>query len=237
MIMTNKEKLNKAIEQDINMQDCYNEIIRKIGESEEMKKKNNMWKWSLVPICLVVVISGFLVFNSRNDNKTILENKPYIDEVNDVTLNINEITNNVVGTPKIDAEVKIVRDNDADFPIPYGIINIPKDLDKTYKYILYGRENKDSKDYNKLINYEIGYSDDLDRSIQIAFSKDHKPVRDYHFSDEGSKSTTINGVELKIYKFENIYFTEFEFNGYNFDIETTKITEQELSSLLTSILK
>ena len=29
-IMTNKEKLNKAIEQDINLKDCYNEVIKKI---------------------------------------------------------------------------------------------------------------------------------------------------------------------------------------------------------------
>jgi len=28
-IMTNKEKLNKAIEQDINLKDCYNEVIKK----------------------------------------------------------------------------------------------------------------------------------------------------------------------------------------------------------------
>ena len=54
---------------------------------------------------------------------------------------------------------------------------------------------------------------------------------------EGSKTTTINGVELKIYKYEDIYFTEFKFNDYYFDIETSKITEQELSDFLLSIMK
>ncbi len=134
--------------------------------------------------------------------------------------------------------MKVVTNNDVNFPIPYknGIV-IPKDLDITYKYIFYFRENKESKEYNILGNYEIIYDNGDDRSIKISYSKDNKPVRDYYFSEEGSKVTTINGIELKIYKFENIYFTEFKFNDYNFDIETSKITEQELSIFLLSILK
>ena len=49
--------------------------------------------------------------------------------------------------------------------------------------------------------------------------------------------TIINGVVLKIYKLEDIYYTELNYNGYNFDIETSKITEQELATFLLSILK
>lgn len=237
--MTNKEKLKRAIEHDINPKDYYNKIINQIEKGEKRNMKKSIWKWSLVPICLVVVISGVLFLNYQNDNKTILKNKPYVDETNNVTLNINEIDSNKVGMPRLDADVKVVTNNDVNFPLPYknGLVNIPKDLDKTDKYIFYFRENKESKDYNILGNYEIIYSNDNDRSINVKYSKDSKPVRDYYFSDEGSKITTINGVELKIYKFENIYFTEFEFNGYNFDVETSKITEQELSNFLLSILK
>lgn len=237
--MTNKEKLKRAIEHDINPKDYYNEIIDQIKKGEKMKNKKNMWKWSLVPICLVVVISGVLFLNYRNDNKTILKNKPYVDETNNITLNINEINSNKVGMPKLDADVKIVTNNDFNFPLPYknGVVNIPKDLDKTNKYIFYFRESKESKDYNILGNYEIIYSNDNDRSINVKYFKEHKPARDYYFNEEGSKTTTINGVKLKIYKFENIYFTEFKFNDYNFDIETSNMTEQELSTFLLSVLK
>lgn len=237
--MTNKEKLKRAIEHDINPKDYYNKIIDKIEKGEKKDMKKSMWKWSLVPICLVVVISGVLFLNYQNDNKTILKNKPYIDEVNNVTLNINEINSNKVGMPRLDADVKVVTNNDVNFPLPYknGLINIPKDLDKTDKYIFYFKENKESKDYNILGNYEIIYSNDNDRSINVKYSKDNKPVRDYYFSEDGSKTTIINGVELKIYKFENIYFTEFKSNDYNFDIETSNITEQELSTFLLSVLK
>lgn len=238
--MTNKERLKKAIEQDINLKDYYNEIINQIEERKriKMKKKNNMWNFSLIPICLIVAISGVLFLNYQNDNKTFLKSKTYVDKENNIMLNINELDSNKVGAYKIDADVKIVTNNGFNFPLPYKdeLVDLPKDLDKNYKYIFYFRENKESKDYNILGNYEIEYSNDNDRSIQIKYSKDYKPVRDYYFSDEGSK-TTINDIELKIYKFESIYFTEFEFNGYNFDIETFKITEQELLDFLLSILK
>ncbi len=208
--MTNKEKLKNAIEEDINPQNYYYEIINKIEKGAKMHK-NNVWKWSIVPICLVVIISGVLFLNYHNDNKTILKNKPYVDEKNNITLNINEITDNKVSQPLLDADVKVVANNDINFPLPYknGIVDIPKDLDKTYKYIFYFRENKESKEYNILGNYEIIYDNGDDRAIKVAYSKDNKPARDYYFSEEGSKITTINGIELKIYKFEKIYFTEY----------------------------
>ena len=237
--MTNKEKLNQAIEQDMNWKDCYNEIIRKIEEGAKMTKKNNSWKWSLVPICLVVIISGVLFLNNQNDNKTKLENKPFVEEKNNVTLNINEIQSDQSGT-FLDAaiDVKTVTANDVNFPLPYEYeINLPKDLNKTYRSIVYTRENTNSKEYNILNSYSIEYTNDFERTIKVAYSKEYKPIRDYYFSEEGNKSTTINGVELKIYKFEDIYFTEFNYKGYNVDIETSKITEQELSTFLLSIVK
>ncbi len=236
--MTNKEKLKNAIEEDINPQNYYQEIIEKIEKGENMKN-NNVLKWSIVPICLVVVISGVLFLNSQNDNKTILKNKPYIDEKNNVTLNINEVNNKKGGTYKIDADVKIVTNNAVNFPLPYKnrIVDIPKDLDNTSKYIFYFRRDKESKEYNILGYYEIIYDNGADRSIKVSYSKDNKPARDYHFSEKGSKTTTINDIKLKIYKYEDIYFTEFKYNDYNFDIETSKITEQELSDFLLSILK
>ncbi len=198
-----------------------------------------MWKWSFIPICLVVVLSGILLLNYQNDNKTILKNEPYIDEKNNVTLNINEITNNKAETYKIDADVKVVTNNGVNFPLPYknGMVDIPQDLDKTYKHIYYFRENKESKEYDILGNYEIIYDNGNDKSIKVSYSKDNKPARDYYFSEEGSKTTIISGIELKIYKFENTYFTEFKFNDYNFDIETNNISEEELSNLLVSIIK
>ena len=236
--MTNKEKLKRAIEQEMNPKEYYKEIINKIEKGEKRKMKNKIEKWAFVPIGLVIVVSGILFFH-QNDKKEVLENKPYVDKETNITLNINEVTNKNGGTYSIDAELKRVTNHDVAFPLPYKEerINIPKDLEKTYKYILYFRENRESKEYNIIGNYEIVYSNDNDRTINIKYSKDRKPIRDYYFNEEGRKTTTINGIELKIFKYEETYFTEFQWNDYNFDIETTKITEQELSTFLLAMLK
>ena len=76
--MTNKKKIKNAIEQDINPNSYYNEIIRTIEKGAKMKNKSNIWKWSFVPICLVVAISGILLIN---DNKELNPNifKPNIE--------------------------------------------------------------------------------------------------------------------------------------------------------------
>jgi len=233
-MITNKEKLKSAMNEDINPKVYYNEIIKKIEKKEERRKKNNMWKWSLAPICLVAIMGGLLFINPKN-NSIILET--HMDKENNIKLNINDLTN--VGAGRLDVDVKVVTNNAVNFPLPYknGRVDIPKDLDKISKYIFYLKENKESKEYNILGNYEIIYDNGNDRTIKVSYSKDNKPVRDYFFSDEGSKTTTINDINLTIYKYNTIYFTEFNYNGYNFDMETNNISEQELSNLLISIIK
>lgn len=231
--MTNKEKIKSVIEQDINPVKYYNEIICKIEENAKYKKKN-LWIWSLAPVCLIVLLCGFMFFGIQSNN---VLNKTFIDEKNNIILNINEIRDNI-GAYRLDADVKIVTSNDnINFPTPYvNELIIPEDLNKNEKYIFYTRENYDSKDYNILHDYNISYDNGDDRSIKISYSKDFKPLRDYYFSEDESKISVINDIDLKIYKFENIYFTEFKFNGFNFDIETSNVSEQELVNVLLSIL-
>lgn len=234
--MTNKEKLKSAIEKDMNSKVYYDEIIKKIEEGEKMKI-NNIWKWSFVPICLVVIISGMLFFGTNNSAKKI-QTKSYVDQENNITLNINEITNSNNETFKLDADIKIAGTNGVNIPSPYkGEIKLPKDLNKDYGYLVYTREDRDSKDYDILNNYIIGYTDGNDRTIEVAFSEKYKPVRDYFFSEEGSTETMINGVKLIIYNYNGTYYTTFNYNGYNFDIETSNITRHELATFLLSILK
>ena len=53
------------------------------------------------------------------------------------------------------------------------------------------------------------------------------------------ENSKINNTIVKILKEENNnnYYVLFTYNDYNFDIETTNITKQELLTLLLSILK
>lgn len=250
--MTNKDRLKSAIDKDINYKNNYKEIVKKI-EDNKNDVKSSIWKWSLVPICLVLILSSTFLLNTNEETKHLEDENKSSEETGVMlegkeevsSININDITstdgnNQQKGEiKKIDADVKIVKNNDLNFPLPYknGLVSIPNDLDKTYKYIWYFKDDKLHEEYNILGNYEIIYSNDGDRSINVKYSNTKAPVRDYYFSDEGNKITIINNVELKIYKFENSYFTEFKYNGYYFDIETSNIKENELVDFLISIIK
>ncbi len=239
--MTNKEKLKKAIEQDINPTNNYNEIIKKIEKEGQMKKENNLLKWSLVPICLIVIISGIIFLNYKNDNNDSLENQTYIDKDNNITLNINDLSK--VGMTKLDADIKTI--SGVNIPYPFKVNGnqneewfiIPSDLTQTKNYIVYVKKDKDSKEYDTVANYIMLITDGNERSIEVKYAKEQEPLRDYYFSEENSKTTTINGIDLKIYKYENSFYTTFSYNGYYFDIETLNITSQEFSNYLVSILK
>ena len=239
--MTNKERLKRVIEQDISSTNNYNEIIKKIEKERKMKKENNFLKWSLVPICLIVIISGIIFLNYKNDNNDLLEDKTYIDKDNNITLNINDLSK--VGMTKLDADVKTV--SGVNIPYPFKVNEnqnekwfiIPTDLTQTKQYIVYTKKGKDSKEYDVVANYIMLITDDNERSIEVKYSEEQEPLRDYYFSEEDSKVTTINNIDLKIYKYENSFYTTFSYNGYYFDIETSNITEQEFSNYLVSILK
>lgn len=219
--MTNKEKLVRVIDSDINLRNCHNKIIKKI--EKESRMNNNIRIWILIPVCLLIVIGiGYLKYHNDNEFKDV--NK----------FNINEINSNKLELVKLDVDAKIVESNEIN--PPFNNLVVPNDLIDVNYYIMYVRSNKDSKEYNVVNNIEVVYSSNSNRMINISYSKDYKPLRDYYFNEDSSKISNINNVELKIYKYENTYFTEFTFNNYNYDIETNNISENELKDLLISII-
>ena len=236
--MTNKDRLKRAIEQDMNPKDYYKEIINRIERGEKMKKKNNnLWKWSFVPICLVAIISGVLLINNNKELKPNIY-KPNIESKDNVNLYINDVSKMTQGALKIDADVKITNIENILYFKEIADIKIPSDFDNQEAHEIYVHADKESNEYNVLQSYVINYSNSKkDRNIRVSFSKDNKPIRDYYFSEEGSKMSKINNTELKIFKYNELYFTEYNYKGINFDIETTNITEQELTNLLLSIIK
>ncbi len=234
---TNKERLKNAIEQDINPKDYYNEIIKRIKKEDKMKKEKNLWKWAFVPICLVAVIGCALFFNNNKQLKPNIY-KPNIKTKDNINLYINDVSNITQGDLKIDADIKITKIENISYFKEITNIKIPSDCENREAHEIYIKHDNDSKDYNILQSYVVNYSStNNDRNIKLSFSKENKPVRDYYFSEKGSKISKINNVELKIFKYNYLYFTEFNYNGINFDIETSNITEQELTDLLLSIIK
>lgn len=233
--MTKNRNIKKMFEKEFDIGLMKQKIL-----NQERKRNMNLktiYKWALVPICLVAILSGLLLFNNNKELKpTIYE--PNIETKENVNMYINDISNLSQGTLRIDADVQIIND----FHLPYfkeiENIIVPNDLDKQNAYAIYTKLDKDSKEYNVLQSYVFHYSNtESNKDIRLAFSKENKPVRDYYFTEEGSKISKINDIELKIFKYEELYFTEFNYKGINFDIETTNINEQELTNLLVSIIK
>ncbi len=236
--MTNKEKLKNAMEQDINPTNNYNKIIKKIEKKSKMKRENNLLKWSLIPICLVVIfISGIIFLNYKNNNN-LLENKQYIDKENDITLNINNITEFIENADVGGSAIDITFDE---------IIN-EENFIKNFKFLNKFTNSRLIKRYdmnNKFIGYEMFYyntneNEEITSGIDIFLSKTliNKPSCYKNIDFSKMKDSTINDTTLKILKTEsNRFYALFNYNGYNFDIETTNITEQEFSDYLVSILR
>ena len=81
------------------------------------------------------------------------------------------------------------------------------------------------------------FSEDYKRDIRVAFSKENKPLRDYHFSDEVTKKSKVLDREMVFYRYEDIYFVEFVYEEFNFDIEASGIDLKELVTFIESIIK
>jgi len=228
--MDRKKLIKEIFDERFDKEQMYNSIIMKMEKDKKAKLRNNLIKFATLPICAILIISFILV---RQDTRKITNenDKPPIVENQEVSIIINKIE--MLGMAMLDARVENITNET--FEVVEGIV-VPKDLDKfdAYKLLIKG---DNSKEYNKLANYVYSYyNSETNRSINIAFSDTMKPLRDYRLEDIGNIST-INGITLKIYQYEDLYMTEFSYKGYNFDIETSNITQEELIELLKSLIK
>lgn len=233
--MTNKEKLNNAIEQDINPKDCYSKIIKKIEEGKKMKKKSHIWKFVLVPICSVFIISGILFLNYQNKNT--LKNDNYVDEKNNVYLKINNVnikqTIADIAGSAIDLTFEELINEE-------GFVADIKILPSLNNYRLMKRYDINDEFIGYNLIYHNGDYNQLYKEIDIFFSKtlEIKPSCYEAIDLDKLEDSNINNTKLKILKTDtNHYHALFNYNNYNFDITTVNITEQELSTLLLSIIK
>lgn len=236
--MDRKKLLKEIFDEKLNKEQIYDSIIMKVEENKKAKIRNNIIKFATLPVCAMLIMSFLLV--KQNTNKNLANSGTQITENQEQNKNSDSIKINkiqTIGMARLDAKVEEITNG---FNIPFfevfeGIV-VPKDLDKFNPYKLFIK-GENSKEYNKLANYVYSYyNSETNRSINIAFSDTMKPLRDYRLEDIGNIST-INGITLKIYQYEDLYMTEFNYQGYNFDIETANITQEELIELLKSLIK
>ena len=247
-MMSNKELFKRVFDEQFNSKKVEEEIL-----SKKVKHKINLkrvLKWSLAPICLVIIYSSVLLLqgtkcrlSKKNDSLSMdstVTNQAMVSQ--NIEININNIGN--LGLACLDADMKSIEESNLTNFELFKVLEIPNDFDDSKYYSIYVRDYKNDQkevqdsDYNILNNYTFEYYNSKnERSIDISFSDKNKPLRDYFFSEEGSKVSKIDNVELTIYNYETIYFTEFDYKGYYFDIETNDITQDELVTLLRSIIK
>lgn len=201
--------------------------------------KNIKWKYILTPACAVIIIVGLVIGVNKTKIPHIIIRKANITEDLkeekenlQVQLNINKIDS--MALAKLDADIKVLDNVKLDFEF-LDNIKVPSDLNNINRCALYIK-GPNSKEYTILNNYEFVYrSEQQDRDIVIAFSTEHKPLRDYYIDDVNSKSK-IGNVELEISQYKEMYIVTFNYKNINFDIETNNIKREELIEFLKSII-
>ena len=202
--------INKSFNKYINK----DENLKKI--KERMNKKDMKYlKYSLIPICLILIISLFLI---------IYNNKPDIFD-DTIEIYINELDN--MNLTSLDSNIRVENNYMVETYDELLNIVIPDDLNKMNGSAIFLSDGT-------LNNYIVEYFNG-DRRITIAYSESNTPIRDY-FIDDG-KSSIIKNTNLVISKYNTMYIVTFKYNDIYFDIETSNIEENELIDLLESIIK
>jgi len=225
-----KQTIKKVFEDEFNIETMRNQILLRENR-KELRKMSKFLKYVL-PVCFLTIFCSVLMLHNTMSS---------FKEENKNTIHINKI--DILGSTKIDArmdariEKSLLDCQDITFiSILKDGIRVPDDLNQFQEYEIYTKKAKTSE-YTILNCYVYNYSNsDSKRDIRIAFSNTNHPVRDYRFSEESRERSIINNYELFIYQYEDIYFAEFTYKDYYFDIETQGITIQELTALLESVI-
>lgn len=178
-----------------------------------VNKKNKIW--GILVSCSSLVIVCLLVFTTKS--------------VSFNEININNVTS--VSSYKFDGKVEEVKDdivNDLN-------IKVGDEYNKKTLYKIYVKVDNEFVLNSYQLFYETDNSLENYKSAYIKWSLNGKPIRDYYFDFDGKKSY-INGKCLNIYSYEDSYMVLFEYNGINYDIETTNVSIDELVGLLESII-
>lgn len=230
--MNNEYKLNKVITNDFDITNNYTSIRKKM---ERGNKMNKIFKYSLVPMAIVIAITSVFLLNKKNSTINVLDSNV---KNNDVII-VNNIDNNF-DNAKLDIDG---RSEDITTDDLYKIYPLLKDIVLPNDYNINGiikcyLFNDDTGKYDKLYGYNIIYSDGNNKYIDIFILIDTtKRLRCFSIDTDEMKSSIINGNSIKIMGEDKNYYAIFSYNNINFDIETTGISEEEFIRLIKSIIK
>lgn len=236
----------------------------RISFKERMNEMRNVkLKYVLTPaIAFSIVLTGIVMINNY-DNKTGLEiakdnetietpmnnesNEDNKFEDNQIQIakedNITFSNNNMRSSVAIKAKsVKINVISDFEF---LENLSIPKEYELKEQLSLYKGENTNDTEYKKLWQYELHYlasnsnDSEIEKNINIVFTKEDYILACNTLKTENLPISTINGKDIYLFKSNNDLGKQafFEYKGYKFFIESTKLTENEFVDLIKSIIQ
>ena len=230
--MNNEDKLNKVITNDFDITNNYTSIRKKM---ERGNKMNKIFKYSLVPMAIVITLASVFLLNKRSNTNNVLDS----DVKNNDVIIVNSIDNNS-DNAKLDIDG---RSEDITTDDLYKIYPLLKDIVVPNDYNINGiikcyLFNDDTGKYDKLYGYNIIYSGGNNKYIDIFILIDTtKRLRCFSIDTDEMKNSIINGNSIKIMGEDKNYYAIFSYNNINFDIETTGISEGEFIQLIKSMVK
>lgn len=230
--MTNRDKLNKVITNDFDINYNYTSIRKKM---EIGNKMNKIFKYSLVPMAIVIAITSVFLLNKKSITNNVLDSNV---KNNDVII-VNNIDNNF-DNAKLDIDGRSEDITSDDLYKIYSLLKdivVPNDynINRIIKCYLF---NDDTGKYDKLYGYTIIYSGGNNKYIDIFILIDTtKRLRCFSIDTDEMKSSIVNNTNIKIMGENKNYYAIFSYNNINFDIETAGISEEDVIQLLKSIIK
>lgn len=87
-----------------------------------------------------------------------------------------------------------------------------------------------------LHDYVFNYQSQSRGSVKIAICSFEAPLRDCLIVCDNPEKSVINGVSIEIYGYQDTFIAQFSYNGINYDIETSDMTQDGLVELLICII-
>ena len=219
-----KEKIRKNVKEKI--------AISNIRKEFDMRTNKNKIIYMVSSACAILILGVGIFVGAGKWSDNFVPN--HITEIGEVELNINRLKE--LAVTKLDVDVQIIEMTEVPEKFKFITnIKVPEEYQLETSYNVYIRSDRNIAKYDLLHDYVFSYRKDSNNNIKIAFSELEEPLRDY-FIDGGEKVSRIEDTELIISQWEQMYIVTFEHNNLYFDIETTGITENELVTLLESII-
>lgn len=102
---------------------------------------------------------------------------------------------------------------------------------------MYVLVNSDNSVEHYIHDYILELQGENIEKLTISICSFEEPFRDYFILDDPSKVSTINGIEVIIFEYEDKYIVNFTFEGAYYDIEATNVNIEQLEKFLIKLLK